>query len=204
MRAAGGRTEAEIKDAAEGKTNPATSSAAQKKPRPARSNDFPPPTYGDVEDALAAVPNRHDWAGWVKIGAAIYDALADDGEHLFTAWSEQSSRNDPDATRRKWKSFSRSKMNISDSTLFWEARQNGWKPQWERERDEAAAAPARKTANGAAAPPVDAPGDGPAHPGDVPPLGEDDPPPTGRRAVAPEEVFEPGRDRGALGFALGL
>ena len=155
MRAAGGRTEAEIKDDAEGKTNPPTSSAAQKKPRPARSNDFPPPTYGDVEDALAAVPNRHAWAGWVKIGAAIYDALADDGEDLFTAWSEQSSRNDPDETRKKWKSFSKSKMNISNLTLFWEARQNGWKPQWERERDEAA--PARKTANGAAPPPAEAP-----------------------------------------------
>jgi hypothetical protein len=101
---------------------------------------------------LAAVPNHHDWAGWVKIGAAIYDALADDGEDLFTRWSEQSSRNDPDATRRKWKSFSRSKMNISDSTLFWEARQNGWKPQWERER---------YTANGAPHPFVAA-GGGPA------------------------------------------
>ncbi len=191
MRAAGGRTEAEIKDAAEGKVKPAAS--APKKPRTTtHSNNFPPPTYDDVREALAAIPNRHDWQGWVKIGAAIYDALADDGEDLFTSWSEQSSRNDPDATRKKWKSFSRSKMNISDSTLFWEARQNGWKPQWERERDEAAAAPARKTGNGAT-PPVGAPGDGPAHPDDVPPLSEDDPPPTGWRPVTPEEVFEPGR-----------
>jgi putative DNA primase/helicase len=89
MRAAGGRTEAEIKDAAEGKVKPAAS-APKKPPTTTRGNDFPPPTYDDVREALAAIPNRHDWAGWVKIGAAIYDALADDGEDLFTSWSEQS------------------------------------------------------------------------------------------------------------------
>ena len=119
----------------------------------------------------------------MKIGAAIYDALADDGEDLFTTWSEQSSRNDPDATRRKWKSFSRSKMNITNSTLFWEARQNGWKPQWERERDEAEN-PNRPRGGDPNPPPPDWPSDDP---------GYEPPPPTGWRPVAPEEVFEPGR-----------
>lgn len=187
MRDAGGRTEAEIKGAAEVKP----AAAAPKPITQPRSNDFPPPTYDDVKEALAAVPNRHDWAGWVKIGAAIYDALADDGEDLFTAWSEQSSRNDPEATRRKWKSFSKSKMNISDSTLFWEARQNGWKPQWERER---------YTANGATHPFV-ADADGPA-PDDLDPGywqsieldadPPDSPPPEPETATAPSRrVFDP-------------
>jgi putative DNA primase/helicase len=182
MRAAGARTEAEIKDAAEGKVKPAPR-APKKPPTTIRGNDFPPPTYDDVREALAAIPNRHDWKGWVKIGAAIYDALADDGEDLFIAWSEQSSRNDPDATLRKWKSFSRSKMDISDSTLFWEARQNGWKPQWERERDEAEN-PNRPRGGDPNPPPPDWPSDDP---------GYEPPPPTGWRPVAPEEVFEPGR-----------
>ncbi len=168
MRAAGARTEAEIKDAAEGKVKPAPR-APKKPPTTIRGNDFPPPTYDDVREALAAIPNRHDWTGWVKIGAAIYDALADDGKDLFTSWSEQSSRNDPDATRKKWKSFSRSKMNISDLTLFWEARQNGWKPQWERERDEA------HTANGATPPPTEAP---------TPPADNPPPPPPPKSPVS--------------------
>ena len=98
LRAAGGRTERELREA---KSQPHKAS-----PRADRSrNDcnFAEPTYAEVADAMRAVPNTHDWAGWVKIGAAIYDALADDGENLFTAWSEQSSRNDAAATRAKWR-----------------------------------------------------------------------------------------------------
>jgi putative DNA primase/helicase len=128
MRAAGGRTEAEIKGA--------TAPPVDRKPRPARSAAFPPPIRQDVEEALKAVPNVHDWHGWVKIGAAIFDALADDGEDLFAAWSAQSSRDDPAATKAKWKSFRRSPMTTTEATLFWEARRNGWKPAWEIERDE--------------------------------------------------------------------
>ena len=65
MHAAGDRTEEEIKDAAEGKVKPAPR-APKKPPTTIRGNDFPPPTYDDVREALAAIPNRHDWKGWVK------------------------------------------------------------------------------------------------------------------------------------------
>ena len=61
-------------------------------------------------DALKAVPNNVDWHWWVKIGAALFDALADDGEDLFIAWSAQSSKDDPEYTRRKWRSF----RNVAD------------------------------------------------------------------------------------------
>ena len=94
----------------------------------------PKPTRAEVEEALRAVPNTHDWHGWVKIGGAIFDALGIDGEDLFTAWSAQSSKDDPEATRSKWASFSTSPMtDVTSASLFWEARQNGWRPVAERE-----------------------------------------------------------------------
>jgi AAA domain/Primase C terminal 2 (PriCT-2)/Bifunctional DNA primase/polymerase, N-terminal len=129
LRAAGGRTERELREA--------ESQPHKASPRADRSrNDcyFAEPTYAEVADAMRAVPNTHDWAGWVKIGAAIYDALADDGENLFTAWSEQSSRNDAAATRAKWRSFRTSPMDVKAASLFWEARRNGWLPERERVR----------------------------------------------------------------------
>ena len=94
---------------------------------------YPPPTREEVGDALRAVPNTHDWQGRVKIGAALFDALGEDGQDLFTAWSAQSPKNDPEATRAKWASFRTSPMtDVTVATLFWEARQNGWLPERER------------------------------------------------------------------------
>lgn len=106
---------------------------------------YPPPTRADVEAALRHVPNRHDWHGWVKIGAAIFDALADDGEDLFTAWSAQSPKNDAEATLAKWDSFRASPMrDVTAASLFYEARQNGWKPAGEGTGQKTGAARARQ------------------------------------------------------------
>ena len=123
LRAAGGRPEQ--KDA------PAADASRSRTPRPA--SDWPPPTRQDVCDALKAVPNAADWHWWVKIGAALYDALADDAEDLFVQWSAQSSKDDPEYTRRKWRSLRTSPMTTTAASLFWLARQNGWRPPAERE-----------------------------------------------------------------------
>lgn len=131
LRAAGGNPAAKSK-----KTNKA---GADKKParRPAGrlSIDLAhsKPTREEVEDALGAVPNTHDWHGWVKIGAAIYDAIGDDGGDLFVAWSAQSAKDDRAVTKAKWASFRTSPMTeVNVASLFWEARQNGWLPERER------------------------------------------------------------------------
>jgi hypothetical protein len=129
LRSSGARTKAEIKAAQKGDTE------AKPKPEAAqhsRSTNYPPSTRADVQEALVAVPNTHDWEGWHKIGAAIFDALADDGEDLFKAWSAQSSKYDPDDTDAKWQSYRTSPSTVSAATLFYEARQNGWKPERER------------------------------------------------------------------------
>jgi hypothetical protein len=77
-------------------------------------------------------PNNVDWHWWVKIGAALFDALADDGENLFITWSAQSPNDDREYTRRKWHSFRTSTMTTTTASLFWLARQNGWQPASER------------------------------------------------------------------------
>jgi putative DNA primase/helicase len=131
LRAAGGCPEQQ--DA------PADGVPRSRAPRPA--SDWPPPTQQDVADALKAVPNNIDWHWWVKIGAALFDALADDGEDLFTKWSAQSSKDDPEYTRRKWRSLRTSPMTTTAASLFWLARQNGWRPA--SETDERRKATAR-------------------------------------------------------------
>jgi putative DNA primase/helicase len=123
LRAAGGRPEA--------KDEPAGATPRCRAPRPPSA--WPAPTHQDVADALKAVPNHVDWHWWVKIGAALFDALADDGEDLFIRWSAQSPNDDPEYTRRKWRSFRASAMTTTAATLFWRARQNGWRPASERE-----------------------------------------------------------------------
>lgn len=127
LRAAGGKTKKELNGAASKPPSDRPSTAS----RP--NGEHPPTTRDDVEDALRAVPNHHDWDGWVKIGGAIYDALADDGEDLFISWSAQSPKNDEATTRAKWRSYRTSPMtSVSSNSLFWEARQAGWKPKRER------------------------------------------------------------------------
>jgi hypothetical protein len=90
-----------------------------------------------VAAALKAVSNNLDWHWWVKIGAALFDALADDGEDLFIAWSAQSSKDNPKYTRHKWRSFRKSPMTTTTASLFWLARQNGWRPASEGEGQKA-------------------------------------------------------------------
>ena len=132
----------------------ASSAPATQPPRPSAPppGGWPPPTRAAVEDALRHVPNTHDWHGWFRIGAAIWDALGDDGAELFYAWSAQSPKHDPAETRRKWESFRTSPPEVTVGTLFWEARQNGWKPAIQRR---AAKVSAPQTLSAAPSAPLD-------------------------------------------------
>lgn len=132
LRAAGAAPSARSRPAGTPRAQPAT--PRRPKGTLAEALQYPKPTRAEVEEALQAVPNTHDWAGWVKIGAAIHAALGEDGRDLFLAWSAQSPKDDPGATGAKWASFSTSPMTeVNAASLFWEARQNGWLPASERE-----------------------------------------------------------------------
>jgi P4 family phage/plasmid primase-like protien len=103
--------------------------ATPARPAAAPTADWPPATRELVEDALRHLPNTHDWAGWFRIGAAIWHALGDGGFDLFDRWSSRSPKYDPAETRAKWDSFRTSPpTEVTAATLFYEARQAGWKP----------------------------------------------------------------------------
>ena len=82
-----------------------------------------------VEEAVAHIPNddlRYD--DWIKVGLALYAALGPEGRDLWEGWSARADKNDPEYTAEKWDSFS-SVRSVTVGTLFWLARQNGWRAE---------------------------------------------------------------------------
>jgi putative DNA primase/helicase len=79
-----------------------------------------------IRDALAFLPNEDlDYETWIKIGMALKGALGDEGYAIFAEWSALSSKNNPNITDRKWRSFKPSKIGVG--TIFYMAREKGWK-----------------------------------------------------------------------------
>ncbi len=80
-----------------------------------------------VEAALEHFVNddlSHDT--WIRVGLALYAALGANGRDLWESWSAQSSKNEPAFTAGKWDSLA-GVRSITVGTLFWLARQNGWR-----------------------------------------------------------------------------
>lgn len=82
-----------------------------------------------VEEAFAHIPNNDlPYDDWIKVGLALYAALGPDGRDLWEGWSARADKNDPEYTAEKWDSFS-SVRSVTVGTLFWLARQNGWRAE---------------------------------------------------------------------------
>lgn len=82
-----------------------------------------------VEEAVAHIPNDDlPYDDWIKVGLALYAALGPDGRGLWESWSARADKNDPGYTAEKWDSFS-SVRSVTVGTLFWLARQNGWRAE---------------------------------------------------------------------------
>jgi len=82
-----------------------------------------------VEEAVAHIPNDDlPYDDWIKVGLALYAALGPDGCDLWESWSSRADKNDPEYTAEKWGSFS-SVRSVTVGTLFWLARQNGWRAE---------------------------------------------------------------------------
>lgn len=158
LRKAGGIVKADEKKAPKAASKPATGTV--KPTKPPIPSDFPPPTSEDVASALAAIPSADDWHTWHKIGGALFDALADDGESLFHEWSAGSTKYQRDECAAKWKSYGSSPSTVKAATLFFEARKHGWKPERERERDKARQERAAQAAKVAADPTLELTEDG--------------------------------------------
>ncbi|WP_156471637.1 LPD7 domain-containing protein, partial [Snodgrassella sp. CFCC 13594] len=79
----------------------------------------------DIRFALSYVdPQERDM--WVKMGAALKDELGNDGFDVWDQWSQQSSNYQPRDTKDVWKSLKPGNVRIG--SLFYEARQGGYKP----------------------------------------------------------------------------
>ncbi len=90
------------------------------KPKEAPSHDL-------IAEAVAHIPNSDlPYDEWIKVGLALYAALGPEGRDLWDVWSAEATKNDPAHTAEKWDSFS-SVRNVTVGTLFWLAKQNGWR-----------------------------------------------------------------------------
>ncbi|MSU92004.1 hypothetical protein GE300_20835 [Rhodobacteraceae bacterium 2CG4] len=82
-----------------------------------------------VEEAVAHIANDDlPYDDWIKVGLALYAALGPEGRDLWESWSARADKNDPEYTAEKWDSFS-SVRSVTVGTLFWLARQNGWRAE---------------------------------------------------------------------------
>ena len=89
----------------------------------------------DLAALVAAIPNREDWAGWNRIGLAIFAASggSDQGGVVFDDWSAKSSKYNPYTTAARWRNYRRSPPDrIGAGTLIYLARAAGWRPSGER------------------------------------------------------------------------
>lgn len=103
-------------------------------PAPSRVNghDSKPET-AEVLEALYAIPCASlDYHEWVKVGFALYANLGAGAAGHYEAWSAtDANRYKSGEPARKWPSFARND-SIHAETLFWMARDHGWKPERER------------------------------------------------------------------------
>lgn len=80
----------------------------------------------DIERALSFV-GSHDREKWVRMGAAIKTELGEAGYDIWDQWSQSAENYDPKASKAVWKSLRPGFVGIG--TLFYEARQSGYKPE---------------------------------------------------------------------------
>jgi len=90
------------------------------------------PSRALIAEAVAHIPNNDlPYDEWIKVGLALYAALGPEGRDLWESWSAEAAKNDPAHTSEKWDSFA-AVRSVTVGTLFWLARQNGWRAEQPR------------------------------------------------------------------------
>ena len=82
----------------------------------------------DIDEIRIALNHldAHSREMWVKMGAAIKDELGEQGFDIWDKWSQNSDNYSARAAKDVWKSLKRGNIHIN--TLFYEARNAGYKP----------------------------------------------------------------------------
>lgn len=82
-----------------------------------------------IEEAVAHIPNTDlPYDDWIRVGLALHASLGPEGRDIWEDWSAEAAKNDPAFTAEKWDSFA-TVRSVTAGTLFWLARQNGWRAE---------------------------------------------------------------------------
>lgn len=81
--------------------------------------------YDEIRNALSYIDSR-DRETWIEVGAALKDELGEDGFNLWDGWSQGADNYNARDAKTAWKSFKTGRIHIA--TLFYHARQNGYRP----------------------------------------------------------------------------
>jgi hypothetical protein len=117
LRAAGARTEAEIRDDINRREHAGAEYTGYSNEKPG---------HDEIESALRAVPNTFDRLGYIRIGYAVYDAIGEAGAGMFRSWAKDHPSYNKAHTSSDWKSFKKGRVTTY-RTLLWHAYENGWK-----------------------------------------------------------------------------
>ena len=82
--------------------------------------------YDNIRNALTYI-DPNDRETWLRIGAAVKDELGEDGFEMWDNWSRQSSNYKEADAKSVWKSLKQGHIHIG--TLFYHARENGYRPE---------------------------------------------------------------------------
>lgn len=80
----------------------------------------------DVADMLRHISGVDDYERWVEVGMCVHHATDGTGFDTWDAWSQQSSKYNPDDMHKKWHSFGKSATPKTIGTLIHLAQQGGW------------------------------------------------------------------------------
>ena len=85
--------------------------------------------------ALLVIPADINYHFWKRVGAAIYNALGDDGYPLFVEWSQGSSRHNKDEASNAcewiWPACRKMSRKVTVATIFYYANKKN--PRWRSE-----------------------------------------------------------------------
>lgn len=82
----------------------------------------------ELRDALRHIPNDDEcYDDWIRMIYAVKGALGRDGREDALQWSAKSSKDHPKTTKKGWESARPTR--IGAGTIYFHARQHGWRPQ---------------------------------------------------------------------------
>lgn len=91
-----------------------------------------PPGASDLRAKLDAAllfikADGHDV--WIRVGMALFSALGDSGFRVWDYWSSRSENyGGEEELKKRWASFGKRGVNITEATIFKMALDGGWKP----------------------------------------------------------------------------